>query len=117
MLEGSIVNVSVKAGTVIGKRIAQQGESFSIDTSNILFICSGAFIGLEKIVQDRINEKTSIGFESVIGEEERNEKLLHPLEHVVPEDLIKFGFIPEFIGRIPRYLGLGLIIVLLLQDH
>ena len=102
MLEGTVVHVNVKPGTLIGKRLAQPGESFSVDTSNILFICSGAFIGLDKIVQDRLNAQTSIGFESIIGEEERNAQLSHPLEHVAPEDLIKFGFIPEFIGRIPR---------------
>ncbi|KAI8922825.1 P-loop containing nucleoside triphosphate hydrolase protein [Entophlyctis helioformis] len=104
MLEGTVVNVTVKAGAAGTKRsIPQGGEVFAVDTSNILFICSGAFVGLEKIVQDRIGVKGSIGFGAQLNPS-HNEKAHHhsnALQFAEPDDLIKYGFIPEFIGRMP----------------
>ena len=74
-------------------------EYIKVDSSNILFICGGAFVGLEKIIENRLGRR-SIGFK---GEAlSRHEKKLGELfEQVQPEDLIKFGLIPEFIGRLP----------------
>ena len=70
-----------------------------IDTSNILFICGGAFDGLEKIVEARLNRK-SIGFNSEISD--RSTKAFSELlQEVTPQDLVKFGLIPEFVGRVP----------------
>ncbi|TPX32736.1 hypothetical protein SmJEL517_g04238 [Synchytrium microbalum] len=102
MLEGTVVNVTVKPGQ--GKRnSAQGGEVYSVDTSNILFICSGAFVGLEKIVKDRTSSKGSIGFGAPLTSSESANDLEteNILEGVEPEDLIKFGYIPEFVGRLP----------------
>ncbi|KAJ1564509.1 hypothetical protein HK096_007627 [Nowakowskiella sp. JEL0078] len=91
ILEGTTVNVTVKPGSIPGKR--GNSEVFSVDTSNILFICSGAFVGLEKIASDRI------GFGAPIINQS---KVTLQKEYTVePEDLVKFGFIPEFVGRLP----------------
>ncbi|KAH6566815.1 hypothetical protein BASA50_001908 [Batrachochytrium salamandrivorans] len=105
MLEGTSVNVTVKAGTPGSKRSPTQGnEVFSVDTSNIMFICSGAFVGLDKIIHTRVGVKGSIGFEAPLVrsvdrlDDTTTENLLHLTE---PDDLIKFGFIPEFVGRMP----------------
>ena len=109
MLEGTTVTVNVKPGSMGSKRNSLSGgESFAVDTSNILFICSGAFIGLDKIVQDRLGTKKSIGFG--LAEEPLITLNCDPylsvpasennvLEAVESEDLIRFGFIPEFIGK------------------
>ncbi|MCI6507219.1 MAG: AAA family ATPase, partial [Olsenella sp.] len=76
-----------------------QQELLQIDTTNILFICGGAFVGLDKIVADRIGKK-GIGFNAELGQKvEENEDAL--MAEVMPQDLHKFGMIPEFIGRIP----------------
>jgi ATP-dependent Clp protease ATP-binding subunit ClpX len=76
-------------------------DCIQIDTSNIMFICGGAFVGLEKIVEQRLGKK-SMGFiqpdEKGLSREQRNANLLKQAE---PEDLVKFGLIPEFIGRVP----------------
>ncbi|KNC97142.1 ATP-dependent Clp protease, ATP-binding subunit ClpX [Spizellomyces punctatus DAOM BR117] len=102
MLEGTVVNVTVKPGASSAKRnTAQGGEVYSIDTSNILFVCSGAFVGLDKIVQDRVGAKGSIGFGAHVGKEESSPVVLNALQYAEPEDLIKYGFIPEFVGRLP----------------
>lgn len=101
MLEGTNVHVSVKPGTILGSRLAQPGETISIDTSNILFICSGAFIGLENIISERINRKSSIGFNSLpLGDKVPVENSALFAE---PEDFIKYGFLTEFIGRLPIF--------------
>ncbi|KAK3831138.1 MAG: P-loop containing nucleoside triphosphate hydrolase protein [Linnemannia gamsii] len=134
MLEGTVVNVTEKngsswngagsngrkgglpgiggisggSGSGGGHGPGAKGEVYSVDTSNILFILSGAFIGLEKIVMDRVS-KGSIGFESAVRapSSELEQSKNHPaqvsrlLDQVDPVDLVKFGLIPEFIGRLP----------------
>ncbi|MGH7890466.1 MAG: AAA family ATPase, partial [Thermodesulfobacteriota bacterium] len=82
-----------------GGRKHPQQEFIQIDTTNILFICGGAFCGLEDVIKRRIGEK-SIGFEVDIGKNEEKD-LGVILKEVQPEDLTKFGLIPEFVGRIP----------------
>lgn len=96
MLEGTVANVPPQGG-----RKHPYQDCIQIDTGNILFICGGAFVGLDKVVERRIGKKT-IGFVNQSGEispkETRSVDLLQKLE---PDDLVKFGMIPEFVGRIP----------------
>ena len=94
ILEGTEASVPPQGG-----RKHPQQELIRIDTTNILFICGGAFVGLDKIVADRIGKK-GIGFNAEVGQSaEKNEDYL--MEQVMPQDLHKFGMIPEFLGRIP----------------
>ena len=102
ILEGSIASVPPQGG-----RKHPQQELIQIDTTNILFICGGAFDGLEKIVENRLS-KGSIGFNSDVVE--KNSKSIDELfKMVLPGDLTKFGLIPEFIGRVPVTVSLDLL--------
>jgi ATP-dependent Clp protease ATP-binding subunit ClpX len=93
ILEGTIANIPPKGG-----RKHPEQAFVQIDTSNILFICGGAFSGLEKIVARRVGKKT-VGFES--RHKHVDDKAPDIFEHVLPADLIEFGLIPELVGRIP----------------
>ena len=95
LIEGTVASVPPQGG-----RKHPQQEFLQVDTSNILFICGGAFAGLDRIIRDR-SEKSGIGFSaSIKGKDEAKNvsQLLHELE---PEDLIRYGLIPEFVGRLP----------------
>ncbi len=94
IIEGTVASVPPQGG-----RKHPHQELIPIDTSNILFICGGAFDGLEKIIEKRLNRK-SIGFNSTITQN-TDKELSELLKEVTPQDLIKFGLIPEFIGRVP----------------
>ncbi|HCI87879.1 MAG TPA: ATP-dependent Clp protease ATP-binding subunit ClpX, partial [Gammaproteobacteria bacterium] len=77
-----------------------QQEFLQVDTSNILFVCGGAFAGLDKIIRDR-SEKSGIGFTAEVRSQDREDKVGETLREVEPEDLVKYGLIPEFVGRLP----------------
>ena len=94
ILEGTVASVPPQGG-----RKHPHQEFLQIDTTNILFICGGAFEGLEKIIETRQDTK-SIGFNADLGRQ-KNENVGEVLRQVMPEDFIKFGMIPEFIGRVP----------------
>ncbi|MBR3040013.1 MAG: ATP-dependent Clp protease ATP-binding subunit ClpX [Lachnospiraceae bacterium] len=94
IIEGTNASVPPQGG-----RKHPQQELIPIDTTNILFICGGAFDGLEKIIEARLNQK-SIGFNSILAKNS-DKALGELLKEVAPQDFIKFGLIPEFIGRVP----------------
>ncbi len=98
MIEGTLANVPPQGG-----RKHPHQEFIQINTANILFICGGAFVGLDKIVEARISSNRNIGFGSdrPLTNAEREQKCSRILKEVAPDDLLKFGLIPEFVGRMP----------------
>ena len=97
IIESTVANVPPQGG-----RKHPQQECLRIDTTNILFICGGAFVGLDKIIQKR-KDSTSLGFGGNVKPAEDNAEML---EDVKPQDLTKFGLIPEFVGRVPIVVSL-----------
>ena len=100
MIEGTVAHVPPQGG-----RKHPHQEFIEIDTSNILFIVGGAFVGLEKIVERRAGEGNTVGFgaKAPMSQAEKEANANKLLKKLQPEDLLKFGLIPEFIGRIPTY--------------
>ena len=94
IIEGTVASVPPQGG-----RKHPHQELISIDTSNILFICGGAFDGLEKIIESRLDRK-AIGFNTEVSQKTTKE-LSELFQAVTPQDLVKFGLIPEFVGRVP----------------
>lgn len=95
LIEGTVASVPPQGG-----RKHPQQEFLQVDTSNILFICGGAFAGLEQVIRDR-SEKSSIGFSATVKSKDDQKSISEILVDIEPEDLIKFGLIPEFVGRLP----------------
>ncbi len=95
LIEGTIASIPPQGG-----RKHPQQEFLQVDTSNILFICGGAFAGLDKIIRDR-SEKGGMGFSAEIKSKDENKSFGEALKGVEPEDLVKYGLIPEFVGRLP----------------
>ncbi|NLP36904.1 MAG: ATP-dependent Clp protease ATP-binding subunit ClpX [Firmicutes bacterium] len=95
ILEGTVASVPPQGG-----RKHPHQEFMQIDTTNILFICGGAFDGIEKIIKNRIGKK-GIGFGAEIASSEEEKNIGEILRHVLPQDLVRFGLIPEFVGRVP----------------
>lgn len=95
LIEGTVASVPPQGG-----RKHPQQEFLQVDTGNILFICGGAFAGLDRIIRDR-SEKGGIGFGADVKGKDDQKSLSDVLHSVEPEDLIKFGLIPEFVGRLP----------------
>jgi len=95
LIEGTVASVPPQGG-----RKHPQQEFLQVDTTNILFICGGAFAGLDKIIRDR-SEKSGIGFTAEVRSKGSESKIGETLRGVEPEDLVKYGLIPEFVGRLP----------------
>ena len=101
LIEGTIASVPPQGG-----RKHPQQEFLQVNTSNILFVCGGAFEGLERIIRDR-SEKTGIGFSAEVRTKKDRKAVSEVLTNIEPEDLIKYGLIPEFVGRLPVVATLG----------
>lgn len=101
LIEGTVASVPPQGG-----RKHPQQEFLQVDTSNILFICGGAFAGLEQIIRDR-SEKSSIGFNAVVKAKDEEKTISQALLEIEAEDLVKYGLIPEFVGRLPMIATLG----------
>ncbi|OUS36744.1 ATP-dependent protease ATP-binding subunit ClpX [Oleispira antarctica] len=95
LIEGTVASVPPQGG-----RKHPQQEFLQVDTSNILFICGGAFSGMDQIIRDR-TEKSSIGFNATVKAKDDNKDVGSLLKTIEPTDLVKYGLIPEFIGRLP----------------
>jgi len=95
LIEGTLASVPPQGG-----RKHPQQEFLQVDTRNILFICGGAFAGLERVIQQR-SDTTGIGFGAEVRSKERTENVGKLLSEVEPADLVRFGLIPEFVGRLP----------------
>ena len=95
LIEGTVASVPPQGG-----RKHPQQEFLQVDTSNILFICGGAFSGLDKVIQDR-SDKSGIGFGASVQTDAKKKNLGDTLRAVQPEDLVRYGLIPEFVGRLP----------------
>ncbi len=99
IIEGTVANVPPQGG-----RKHPHQDFIQINTANILFICGGAFEGLEKIVQQRLGSNKTMGFRATFDKGPEQEE--NVLNHLIPEDLLKFGLIPEFVGRLPVVVSL-----------
>jgi endopeptidase Clp ATP-binding regulatory subunit (clpX) len=95
LIEGTVASVPPQGG-----RKHPQQEFLQVDTSNILFICGGAFAGLDKIIRNR-SEKGGIGFTADVKSKDQNRNIGETLGELEPDDLVRFGLIPEFVGRLP----------------
>ena len=95
LIEGTIASVPPQGG-----RKHPNQEFVQVDTTNILFVCGGAFDGLDKIIRAR-SEKSGIGFGAEVASPDDRKNITALLRETEPEDLIKFGLIPEFVGRLP----------------
>ncbi|ARN75548.1 ATP-dependent Clp protease ATP-binding subunit ClpX [Oceanicoccus sagamiensis] len=95
LIEGTVASVPPQGG-----RKHPQQEFLQVDTSNILFICGGAFAGLDKVIRDR-SEKGGIGFSAEVKSKDESKNVGEVLADLEPEDLVRYGLIPEFVGRLP----------------
>lgn len=95
LIEGTVASVPPQGG-----RKHPQQEFLQVDTSNILFICGGAFAGLDKVIRDR-SEKSGIGFNAEVKSKDETKNFGEILHELEPEDLVRYGLIPEFVGRLP----------------
>jgi len=95
LIEGTVASVPPQGG-----RKHPQQEFLQVDTANVLFICGGAFAGLDKVIRDR-SQKSGIGFSAEVRSQDNEDNLGETLSGVEPEDLVKYGLIPEFVGRLP----------------
>src|SRR6056300_616325 len=95
LIEGTVASVPPQGG-----RKHPQQQFLQVDTSNILFICGGAFAGLDKVIRDR-SEKSGIGFGAEVRSKNESKSIGEAFAEVEPEDLVKYGLIPEFVGRLP----------------
>ncbi|MFC3149946.1 ATP-dependent Clp protease ATP-binding subunit ClpX [Litoribrevibacter euphylliae] len=95
LIEGTVASVPPQGG-----RKHPQQEFLQVDTANVLFICGGAFAGLDKVIRDR-TEKSGIGFSAVVSSKDDSKQVGEVLGEVETEDLVRYGLIPEFVGRLP----------------
>lgn len=95
LIEGTVASVPPQGG-----RKHPQQEFLQVDTSNILFICGGAFAGMDKIIRDR-SERSGIGFGAEVRSKDETKNIGEVFKEIEPDDLVKYGLIPEFVGRLP----------------